>query len=105
MESPSPIAYPVYTGDFLPYADNADSYWTGNHVVLCLSNFFSFKKFENKNLCCLFFCAPGYYTSRAQLKTTVWRTAALVRSSDVAMALAVGGENNNNNVEIMTLFV
>lgn len=38
-----PLVYPIYRGDFLPYADNIDSYWT------------------------------GYFSSRSHLKSMAWQ--------------------------------
>lgn len=54
----SKVLFPVFRGDFFPYADNGDSYWT------------------------------GYYSTRPALKRHSRQTNALVRSGDMAFALA-----------------
>jgi hypothetical protein len=52
------VTVPLYTGDFLPYADNGDAYWT------------------------------GYFTSRSHLKAATRAAESLVRNADSALALA-----------------
>lgn len=47
------VTWPVYETDFFPYADNADSYWT------------------------------GYFTSRPELKGYVRRSASVARTTEV----------------------
>lgn len=58
MHSSNPPTFPIYSGDFFPYADNADSYWT------------------------------GFYSTRPYLKAVSRRVNALIRSADSLYALA-----------------
>jgi hypothetical protein len=50
--------FPLYVGDFFPYADNEDSYWT------------------------------GYYTTRPKIKSESRRTDGVLASAEVSFALA-----------------
>jgi hypothetical protein len=50
--------FPLYKGDFFPYADNRDSYWT------------------------------GYYTTRPVLKGLVRRATSILHSAEIAYALS-----------------
>lgn len=52
------IRFPIYRGDFFPYADNDDSYWT------------------------------GYYTTRPSLKAISRSVTSLLRSANVFFALS-----------------
>lgn len=54
----SQVSYPYYEGDFYPYADNEDSYWT------------------------------GYYTSRPSLKASSRETSSILHSAEMLYALA-----------------
>lgn len=52
------LKFPLYVGDFFPYADNEDAYWT------------------------------GYYTTRPQIKTESRRTDGILASAEASYALA-----------------
>jgi hypothetical protein len=50
--------FPLYVGDFFPYADNEDSYWT------------------------------GYYTTKPKIKWESRHTDGVLRAAEIAYALA-----------------
>ena len=52
------IKYPLYVGDFFPYADNEDSYWT------------------------------GYFTSKPKIKWESRHTDGALRAAETSYALA-----------------
>jgi alpha-mannosidase II len=52
------VNFPLYKGDFFPYADNSDSYWT------------------------------GYYTTRPRLKGLIRQATSILHSADTAYALS-----------------
>jgi hypothetical protein len=67
--------YPKYVGDFFPYADNADSYWTG---------YFSSRS-QLKGSCALVVVLCMF---KWECEASAWRSAALLRAADSALALA-----------------
>lgn len=62
-------SFPVMTGDFFPYADNEDSYWT------------------------------GYYTTRPFLKQISRQVTSLLRAADIVHSLMRSAANNNMNTQ------
>jgi hypothetical protein len=57
------VKFPAYSGDFFPYADNDDSYWT------------------------------GYYTTRPALKRRIRETGAMLRSAEILYSLSADTNN------------
>lgn len=72
------VAHPYYDGDFFPYADNEDSYWTVSVHT------------RGKRDRCLTDCAStqGYYTTRPLLKQQSRTTESILRSAEFIHSFA-----------------